>query len=80
VLKTLRDNHRSRLHSLLRSNYFEEPRKGGLGKFFDKSKTKVGKQSLQNSLDHIRKIARPWNDANLSNDSIRILLKDNLTL
>jgi len=39
-----------RLHSPLRSVYFEEPRKGGLGKFFDKSKTKVGKQSIKEDL------------------------------
>jgi len=76
VLKTLRDKHPCRLHSLLCSSYFEEPRKGGLGKFFDKSKTRVGKQSIQNRLDHLRLIKRPWNWANLSNDSIRILLKD----
>jgi len=49
---------------------------GGLGKNFDKSKTKVGKQLIQNRLDHIRKIVRPWNDAELPNNSIRNLLKD----
>jgi len=54
----------------LRSSYFEEPRKDGHGKFVDKSKTKVEKQSIQHRLDHIRKIDRPWNDAKMSNDSI----------
>jgi len=38
VLKTLSDKHPSRLHSLLRSSYFEEPRKGGLGKFLTNQK------------------------------------------
>jgi len=75
LLKTFRDKHPCRLRSLLRSSYFES-RKGGHGKFFDKSKTRVGKQSIQNSLDHFRLINRPWNGANLSNNSIRILLKD----
>jgi len=76
VMKILRDKFPSRLHSLLRSSYFEEPRKGGLGKFFDRSKTRVGRQSIQNRLDHLRQINRPWNGENLSNDLIRILLKD----
>jgi len=76
VLKTLRDNHPCKLHSLLRPSYLEEPRKGGLGKFFDKSKTRVGKQWRQFRLDHLRLTNRSWNGANLSNDSIWILLKD----
>jgi len=76
VLKTLGDKQPCRLHSLLRSSYFEEPRKGGLGKFFDKSKTRVGKQSIQNRLEILRLINRPWNGESLSNDLIRILLKD----
>jgi len=72
----LRDKYPSRLHSLLRSSYFEEPRKGGLGKFFDRSRTRVGRQSIQNRLDHFRQINRPWSGENLSNDLIRILLKN----
>jgi len=50
VLKTLSDKYPSRLHSVLRSSYFKEPRKGGLGNFFDKLKTKVGKQLIQHRL------------------------------
>jgi len=76
VIKTIRDKNPTRLHSLLMSSYFEEPRKGGLGKFFDKSKTKVGKQSIQFRLDFFRQFNQPWSNANLSNDSIRILLKN----
>jgi len=41
---------------------FEEPKKGGLGNFFDKSKTMVSKQSIQNRPDPTRKIVRPSND------------------
>jgi len=74
------DKYPSRLHSLLRSSYFEEPRKGGLGKYFDKSKIKVGEKLIQNRLNYIRKIDRPLNDAKMSNASIRILLKDTYLL
>jgi len=76
VLKTLRDKYPSRLHSLLISSNFEEPRKGVLEIFFDKSKTNVGRQSIQNRLNHIRKIERHWDDAKMSNDSARILVED----
>jgi len=77
VLKTLCDKHPNRVHSLLRSSYFEELyRKGGLGIFFDKSKTIVGRQSFQYRLKHIRLINHHCSDANLWNDSIKILLKE----
>jgi len=75
VIKTIRDKNPKRLHSLLMSSYFEEPRKAGVGNFFDKSASKVGKQSINCRLDHIRLIKSPWSTENLSNDSIRILLK-----
>jgi len=75
VIKTIRDKNPNRLHSLLRSSYFEEPRKAGYGKFFDKSSTKCGKQSINCRLEHMRLINCPWSTENLSNDAIRILLK-----
>jgi len=75
VIKTIRDKNPNRLHSLLRSSYFEEPRKAGFGKFFDKSSSKTGKQSINCRLEHIRLVEWPWSTDNLSNDSIRILLK-----
>jgi len=65
-MKKLHIQHPNKLHSLIRSNYFEEPRKSGQGNIFDKSKTKIGKQSIQYRLEHLRLIN--WNNANLSND------------
>jgi len=53
VIKTIRDKNPKRLHSLLMSSYFEEPRKAGVGKFFDKSTSKIGKQSLKCRLDYL---------------------------
>jgi len=75
VIKTIRDKNPNRLHSLLRSSYFEEPRKVGYGKFFDKSSKKIGKQCINNRLEHIRLVDWPWSTDNLSNDALRILLK-----
>jgi len=35
---------------------------------------------MQNRLDQIRKIGLPWNDAKMSNNTIKIELKDNTYL
>jgi len=75
VIKTIRDKNPKRLHSLLRSSYFKERRKAGHGKFYDKSSSKTGKQAINCRLDYMRLINCPWSAENLSNDSIRILLK-----
>jgi len=71
-LKPYLSLYTDRLHSLLRSSYFKEPRKGVFGKFFDKSKTRAAKQSIQCRLECLRLINQPWNDANLSKNSIII--------
>jgi len=62
VLKIIPDKQSNRL------GYLEEPGKGGLEKFFDKSKAGVGKQSIQNRFKHLSLIHQPWNNANLSNN------------
>jgi len=66
------------LFDTLEMNYFEEPRKQGIGYFFDNSKTTRGKQSIQNRLHFMRSIDKPWTNLAepLSNDAIRVLLKD----
>jgi len=56
VIKTKRDKNPNRLHSLLRSSYLEEPRRAGYGKFYDKSSTKCGKQSINCRLEQTRLI------------------------
>jgi len=76
ALKTLHDKNPNKHHSLLISSYFEEPRKVRLGTFFDKPKARGGKWSIQYGLDQIKLLEWPWIDVNLSNDSIRMLLKD----
>jgi len=56
------------------SNYYEEQRKP---KFFDNSKTTVGKQSLETRLDLFMDFLRPWN-ADYLDDEIRVFLKKEL--
>jgi hypothetical protein len=77
VIKTIRDEEPKPLFDLLKSNYFEENRRPGLGFFFDNSHTLLGRQSIQNRLFFMRCMNEPWNIKNepLTNDQIRVLAK-----
>jgi len=59
---------------------YEELRFPGLAKFFDNSTKKTRRQSLQNRLQFIKKANNPWNNLNLNNDSIRVLLKNSFLM
>jgi len=73
VIKTLRDCSPKLLLDLLTPAYYEESREPGFGRFFDNSRSKSGRQSIENRLDFIKKVTKPWNCYNLGNDCIRIL-------
>jgi len=49
--KVIRDQHPSHLHYKIVSNYNEEPQKPQKGMFFDTSKSRIGRQSLENQMD-----------------------------
>jgi hypothetical protein len=77
VMKIIRDEEPKPLFDLINENYFEETRKPNVGFFFDKSKTLLGRQSIQNRLNFMRCISDPWNNKlqPLSNDQIRVIGK-----
>ncbi len=77
AMQTIRDKKPTRLHDLLKQNYYSERHNVARGLFFDSSKTKIGRQSLQNRLKHVSLIKEPWNEQGtpLSNDNIRKILK-----
>jgi hypothetical protein len=77
VIKTIRDEEPKPLYNLLIDNYFEESRKPNVGYFFDKSRTLLGRQSIQNRLMFMRCMTDPWNNKlkPLSNDQIRVIGK-----
>ncbi len=75
VIKILRDRSPSGLHDLLKETYYEERRHVGIGKFFDNSKGKIGKQKFGNNLQYMSAIRSPWNGQNWSDDKIRVELK-----
>ncbi len=77
AMKVVRDKTPATLHSILMSTYYEERRFKGRGLFYDASKTKKGKQSIQNRLTHISNLREPWNELGtpITDDDIRRRLK-----
>jgi hypothetical protein len=68
----------SYLGTKLSLQYYEEPRKPGVGRFFDSSKRKIGAQSLQNHIGWMKDIGDAWHGRKLTDDVIRVLLKKSL--
>jgi hypothetical protein len=77
IIKVMRDQKPVGLFNALEQCYFEEKRKPGIGLFFDSSRTKKGRQSIQNRLLFMRSMNHPWNDPSnpMTNDQIRIVMK-----
>jgi len=75
VIKIIREQTPVELATKLQSTYFEEKRQPGVGYFYDTSRLKVGRQSIQNRLLFMRNIKYPWNLKPMSNDLIRIEMK-----
>ncbi len=77
VIKILRDEQPRKLCEKLVATYFDQRRKPGLGFFFDRSRIKKGRQSLENRLLLMRSITFEWtcNIKTLTNDRIRIEMK-----
>jgi hypothetical protein len=78
AIKTIRDKQPMVLHDILKRTYYAERRNIAKGLFYDSSRTKMGRQSLQNRLPHVKHLKVPWNelDSKLSNHSLRIMLKE----
>ena len=75
VIRIIRDKTPSELSEKLSGTYFEEKRQPGVGFFYDNSKLKIGRQSIQNRLLFMRSITYPWNLKPMTNDLIRIEMK-----
>jgi hypothetical protein len=76
VVKIVRNRAPTDLYRILTQNYFEEKRNPHIGMFFDSSRTRKGRQSIQNRLMFMRSISYPWNsNLELSNDLLRVTMK-----
>lgn len=72
------------LYDLLNETFNTEKRAPGLGKFYDNSRGKIGRQKFGYNLGFMAAIMDDWNGLDLSNDCIHIILKktflNNLTI
>lgn len=75
VVKIIRENAPVCLVKRLNTNRYIESRRSGRNLFFDRSKTKIGKQSLENRLQIFNNIHDNWTHPALTNDQIRIMMK-----
>jgi hypothetical protein len=77
AIKVMRDKKPKPLYDVLKQTFYTERRNKGRGLFFDASRRRVGRQSLQNRLEHVAQIKEPWNEQGqvLTNDRIRVMLK-----
>jgi len=74
VVKIIRDRQPKPLADLLETTLYTVPRKPQLGRFFDGSRSKWGRQSLQNRVTFLNAINEPWLQRDLTDDGIRILM------
>ena len=76
MLKTIRDMQPTVLRAALINTYFEERQNPGRGLFFDGSRTRRGRQSIEIRLLFMRSIDICWNSGkDLTNDYKRIEMK-----
>jgi hypothetical protein len=77
AMKVWRDGQPERLKELLTRTFYTERRNRGKGMFYDESKTRHGKQSIQNRLQHVSSVTNPWSEKgqNLTNNQLRVMLK-----
>jgi hypothetical protein len=75
VIKIMMHKEPSYLWKKLFLQYYEEPRKPGLGRFLDSSKLAP---SFQNHFGWMKDIDCAWHGRKLTDDAIRVLLKKSL--
>jgi hypothetical protein len=60
AIKIMMHKEPSYLWNKLSLRYYKEPRKPGLGRFFDSSKRKISRQSVQNHIGWMMDIDDAW--------------------
>jgi hypothetical protein len=75
VIKVIKSGQPSILHALVTETLYTERRHPGLGRFYDNSRGKVGRQKLGNNLEFFNAIRTDWLGMELGHDANRRLLK-----
>jgi hypothetical protein len=76
TMKILRNGSPKALLNSLQETLYVEQRSPHLGRFYDKSKGKIGKQKLGNCLQFMSAIKTNWYGLQLSDNRIRTILKN----
>ena len=74
-MKILRDKAPVNLHYLLKEMLYSERRDPHRTKFYDNSRSKVGRQKLGNNIKFMEAIKDEWLGKNLTIDTLRMILK-----
>jgi len=75
VIKTIHSHEPVHIYKKLLDTFYSTRRKPGLGHFFNNSKGKIGKQSIQNRLTLMDEITDDWMTQLRTDNSLRIMLK-----
>jgi len=75
VIKIVRDKMPEHIHSKLSETIYSTRRKPQVGKFHNNARGKIGKQSIQNRLQHMDRLTENWLHSDWNNDRIRTTLK-----
>jgi hypothetical protein len=75
VIKVLRDEAPVDLRQYLLETLFEERRKPGIGRFYDNSRGKIGRQKFGNNVQFMMAIRDPWLGRRITDDGLRTMLK-----
>jgi len=75
AIKIIQNGAPDYLRYKLRETLFKARRKPSIGRFFNNTSGKIGKQLLQNKLQHMDRLNAEWLDRKWTNDLIRVMLK-----
>jgi len=75
VIKIMRDKMPEHIHSKLSETIYSTRWKPQVRKFYDNARGKIGKQSIQNWLQHMDRLTENWLHSDWNNEQIRTTLK-----
>jgi len=78
VIKIMRDKIPEHFHSKLSETIYSTRWKHQLGKLYNNARGKIGKQSIQNWLQHMDRLMENYQHSDWNNDWIRTTLKKTL--
>jgi len=75
VISTFHNKEPYHMYKKINETFYTTRRKPGIGHFYNNSRGKIGKQSIQNRLAAMDEIQREWTTQPLKGDALRTVLK-----